>query len=589
MPDRTIAESVRTGAVIVDQLIRAGVREAVVCPGSRSAPLALALAEADRMGRLRLHVRTDERTASFLALGLAKASRKVVPVVMTSGTAVANCLPAMVEASMSGVPLMVLSANRPLALVGTGANQTIDQAEIFGTHSRATINTEGLEEHALRDSINRAVTAALDVTAGGGVHVDVPLVEPLVPGMIDDLALLAQDIAEAPAATPTFPVPRPLPFPEVTVDLSKRTLVIAGSAADQAWARSIADELADIPTIAEPTAAAPDFPIHSAALGMFTTGMVAHGEYSALTRPEQIVLVGRTTLHRPVAQLLADEAIELIILSDVREHPAPRQHITQVGSRVRVEGDHPEGWLQVCQGISDLGVEATRKALELKDEDGDEEPIEQFSAVHAMAAVADQLSDGDQLVLGASSTIRDASLAGLPFDGVRTLANRGAAGIDGTVSTAIGAAMAYAAADPSAPRAPRTVAVMGDLTFLHDVTGLNIGPLETRPENLLIVVINDDGGGIFETLEPGHPYLRTFANAAPAFERVFGTPTGADVASLCAAFHVEHQLVDNATDLARAVEDHGEAGTAGITVVEARVNREWRRVIQDHIRTTVNP
>lgn len=571
--------AVTTGALIVDQLIRTGVREAVVCPGSRSAPLALALAEANRAGRLRLHVRTDERTAAFLALGLAKASRAVVPVVMTSGTAVANCLPAMVEASMSGVPLMVLSANRPLELLSTGANQTIDQAQIFGSHSRGTFNTEGLAEHALRDTINRAVTVALDPISGGGVHVDVPLVEPLVPAQLDELSLLAQELSESPAIAPSFPKPRRLPFGQLTVDISKRTLVIAGSAADEAWARSIADELADIPTIAEPTAAKPDFPIHPGAIGMFTTGVVAHGEYSATTRPEQIILVGRTTLHRPVAQLLADESIDLFVLSDVREHPKPGS-ITEVGSRITVTGEHPAGWLAVCQGISDIGVDATRQALE---KDGE------FSAIHAMAAVADQLSDGDQLILGASSTIRDASLAGLPFDGVRTLANRGAAGIDGTVSTAIGAAMAYAAADPAAPRAPRTVAAMGDLTFLHDCTALNIGPHEPRPENLLIVVINDDGGGIFETLEPGSPELRTFADSAPAFERVFSTPTGADIDNLCAAFHADYRFVDNATDLARVVEDHEEAGSAGITVVEARVDRARRRDIQAHIATTVNP
>ena len=131
----------RAGLVLVDQLIRSGVREAVLCPGSRNSPLNLAFVEAERVGRVRLHVRTDERSAAFLALGLAKVSRRPVPVVMTSGTAVANCLPAMVEATLSGVPLVVLSANRPLSMLGAGANQTIDQAEIFGSHSVCTLNT----------------------------------------------------------------------------------------------------------------------------------------------------------------------------------------------------------------------------------------------------------------------------------------------------------------------------------------------------------------------------------------------------------------------------------------------------------------
>lgn len=583
--------AVHAALVLVDQLIRCGVQEAVLCPGSRNSPLSLAFVEAERVGRVRLHVRTDERSAAFLALGLAKVSRQPVPVVMTSGTAVANCLPAMVEATLSGVPLIVLSANRPLSMLGSGANQTIDQAEIFGSHSVCTLNTgnlalEGEDIKApddvatsraggaaaqLRDLVCQLVAAAVDPIDGGGVHLDIPLREPLVPPTLDELSLWAS------AVTGYTPAPRgvrSLPFGQVEVDLSRRTLVIAGSVSDVAWARAIMDELADVPTIAEPIAPAPDFPVHSAAVDMFSTQVVGDGEYSAVTTPEQIVVIGRPTLHRGVTKLLANKDIHIIALSDTRNVTDVFGNVDEVGSSVRPHGEQPETWLQVARAISDMGAGQVRDALTEHDP---------FTAVHAVAVVADALRDGDLLVLGASTAVRDASRAGLPFDGVQTIANRGAAGIDGTISTAVGAAMAHAHADPTAIRAPRTIAVMGDLTFAHDLGGLNIGPLEPRPDNLLIVLTNDSGGGIFETLEPGAENLRTFADGTAAFERVFGTPLDLDFAELCAGFGVEHKLATNVEELAMAIDEHAETGAHGITVLEVKVSRGGRREIEKRI------
>ena len=587
----------RAGLVLVDQLIRSGVREAVLCPGSRNSPLNLAFVEAERVGRVRLHVRTDERSAAFLALGLAKVSRRPVPVVMTSGTAVANCLPAMVEATLSGVPLVVLSANRPLSMLGSGANQTIDQAEIFGTHSVCTLNTgelalEGAAAGAageLRDLVRKLINAATDPIDGGGAHLDVPLREPLVPPTLDELSLWAGEIAAAEdAATtegahdshaPSQPTrgPRKLPYGQVEVDLSRRTLVIAGSVSDVAWARSIMDELADVPTVAEPVAPAPDFPVHSAAVDMFSTQVVSDGEHSAVTIPEQIVVIGRPTLHRGVTKLLANKDINVIALSDTRNVTDVFDNVDEVGSTVQPRGEQPESWLQVARAISDMGVNQIRDGL------AEREP---FTAVHAVAVVADALRDGDLLVLGASTAVRDASRAGLPFDGVQAIANRGAAGIDGTISTAVGAAMAHAHADPTAIRAPRTIAVMGDLTFAHDLGGLNIGPLEPRPDNLLIVLTNDSGGGIFETLEPGAEHLRTFADGTAAFERVFGTPLDLDFAELCAGFGVEHKLATSVEELATVIDEHAEIGGSGITVLEVKVSRRGRQEIEKRIAGT---
>ena len=631
--DVPVSPAMTTALVIVEALIRGGIREAVVCPGSRSAPLAIAIAEANRVGRLRMHVRTDERSAAFLALGLAKHSRRPVPVVMTSGTAVANCLPAMVEATLTHVPLMVLSANRPLKMVGTGANQTIDQVGIFGSHSVCTRTvdqigeacedrgiTEGLpadQVEFLRSTVHDIVTSATHPAAGGAVQLDVPLREPLVPKDSAVVGLAASVIQESlsqdqhkatnqlqPAATADAQeVPasrtgnqdqvktaREIATEAVEVDLGKRTLAIVGEVTDRAWGRQVMDQLAGVPTMAEPIASdAPEIPVHSGAAAMFTTSAVAHGEYSAVTRPEQIVVVGRPTLHRPVAKLLADPEIRVVVVTDTDTVTDVSGTAVAVTRKIKLIGECDQQWLSVCRAISDMGAEATRKALE-----GSEE----FTAIHAVAAVADALRDGDAVVLGASTTVRDASRAGLPFAGVATYAGRGAAGIDGTISTAAGIAFAHASSDPHAMRAPRTIAVMGDLTFLHDVGGLNIGPLEPQPDNMLIIVTNDNGGGIFETLEPGREELRNFPDGSEMFERIFGTPLQANLGELCAGFGVAHRLVTSPAELALAIEEHAELGylpsetepaIGGIAVIEAQVSRAGRREVEKAIREAVTP
>nr|WP_273351561.1 2-succinyl-5-enolpyruvyl-6-hydroxy-3-cyclohexene-1-carboxylic-acid synthase [Corynebacterium resistens] len=600
-----------TALVVVEELIGAGVREAVVCPGSRSAPLAIAVAEASRVGRLRMHVRTDERTGAFFALGLAKYSRRPVPVIMTSGTAVANCLPAMVEATLTHVPLIVVSANRPLHMVGTGANQTIDQVGIFGSHSVCTRTldqigeacaqrgiTEGLPADQvgyLQNTVREVIAAAMHPTAGGGVQLDVPLREPLVPKDSAVVGLAASEIQETLSRAPKKPAEpgrpsRVISSEAVEVDLAKRTLAIVGEVTDRAWGRQIMDQLADVPTMAEPIAPdAPEIPVHSGAAAMFTTDAVAHGEYSAVTRPEQIVVVGRPTLHRPVAKLLADPNIRVVVVTDTDTVTDVSGTAAAVTRAIKLTGKADQQWLSVCRAISDMGADAVRQALE---------GSEDFTAIHAVAAVADSLRDGDAVVLGASTTVRDASRAGLPFAGVEALANRGAAGIDGTISTAVGVAFAHGASEPDAMRAPRTIAVMGDLTFLHDVGALNVGPLEPQPDNLLIIVTNDNGGGIFETLEPGREELRTFPDGSEMFERIFGTPLQADIGKLCAGFGVSHRLATNPTELALAIEEHAELGylpstnesvESGIAVIEAQVSRAGRRQIEKAIREVVTP
>ncbi|WP_297004432.1 2-succinyl-5-enolpyruvyl-6-hydroxy-3-cyclohexene-1-carboxylic-acid synthase [uncultured Corynebacterium sp.] len=613
--ERAIAPATLVAAVIVDELVRAGVREAVVCPGSRSAALALALAEADRTHRLRLHVRTDERSASFLALGLARRGNRPVPVVMTSGTAVANCLPAMVEATASGVPLLVLSADRPVSYQGTGANQTIAQAGIFGAHAVEAVGlTTALHDRPdhreIRTVVDRVVAASLDLFGGGvragGVQLNVHFVEPLVPGTTADVSLAARIAAEqmrdgescreaagttgvtdtgAPwraAARPVTALPRGaaptravLPqSPVVTVDLSLRTLAIIGDVRDRTWAAQILDTLADVPTIAEPTAPAPVTPVHPAAAGLFS-GTVSGDTATAELRPEQIVLVGRPTLHRSVSRLLADPRIRVVALTDRDVVPDVAHTVREWGRAVTLTGEHPAGWPSVCEAASGVAVDVMHDLLSGAD----------FTGLHVAAAVTDALRDGDALVLGASSAVRDASLAGLPFDGVWAVSNRGAAGIDGTVSTAVGVALAHASECPELVRAPRTVALMGDLTVLHDLNGFTIGPGEPRPDNLVVVVSNDDGGAIFETLEAGGAGLRTFDDGVDAFDRVFGTPTGVDLGALCAGHRVSHRRVTDLPGLIAALDEHAEGYTDGFLVIEAVVQRAPRAALHAALRS----
>lgn len=583
--DIDLAPALRAAGLVVSELLRAGVDTAVVCPGSRNSPLLYALAEASRQGLLRVHVRTDERTAAFLALGLARYRRQPVPVVMTSGTAVANCLPAMVEATLSHVPLLVVSADRPAELIGSGANQTIEQRDIFGVHS---VHTTSLDPDATAGAtaadIAATVAAATHPITGGGAHINVPFTPPLHPATLADLQESGTVVAACAATRrPTGPTPRP--HGSVAVDVSLRTLVIAGDVTDSAWARDTLDTLADLPTLAEPTAPAPDFPVHPAAAALFQAGLISQGEYSAQTKPEQIIVIGRPTLHRSVAELLLNSEIPKIVLTETTTTPHTSRHNIRVGSTVTITGEQPAGWGDVCHAMSDLGAQAVRDAL--SESQGGDAPA--MSGLHAAAVVADSLRDGDAFVVGASNVIRDISLAGLPFDGVTTIANRGAAGIDGTLSTAIGIAHRHGASDPTLLRAPRTVAVMGDLTFLHDLTALNIGPLEARPDNLLVIVVNDHGGGIFETLEPGAPELREFGSGEPVFERYFGTALDCDLSALCEGFGVDYHRATTVTELAQLIDDHAEAGASGITVIEAAVSRAGRRELDAAIKKAVTP
>ncbi|BBZ37380.1 2-succinyl-5-enolpyruvyl-6-hydroxy-3-cyclohexene-1-carboxylic-acid synthase [Mycobacterium conspicuum] len=535
--------------VVVDELIRGGVRDVVLCPGSRNAPLAFALQEADRGGRIRLHVRIDERTAGYLAIGLAISAGAPVCVAMTSGSAVANLGPAVVEANYARVPLIVLSANRPYELLGTGANQTMEQLGYFGTQARAAISL-GLAEDAPErlDSFNatwRSATCRVLAAATGSrsanagpVQFDIPLREPLVPDPEPHGAVVPPGRPDGKpwTYTPAVTFDQPL-----DIDLTPDTVVIAGHGA------GVHPNLAGLPTVAEPTAPTGESrpnPLHPLAL--------------PLLRPKQVIMLGRPTLHRPVSALLADPKVPVYALTTGPRWPDVSGNSQATGTRAVTTGTPDPAWLQRCAEANRHAYDAVRGQLAAH-------PL--TTGLHVAAAVADALRPGDQLVLGASNPVRDAALVGLDRHGIRVRSNRGVAGIDGTVSTAIGAALAHEG---------RTIALIGDLTFVHDSSGLLIGPTEPTPQQLTIVVSNDNGGGIFELLEQGDP---RFSDVSA---RIFGTPHDVDVGALCRAYHVESRQIE-VDELRPALDEPG----AGMRVLEVKADRSTLRQLHAAIKAAL--
>ncbi|MFX0579686.1 2-succinyl-5-enolpyruvyl-6-hydroxy-3-cyclohexene-1-carboxylic-acid synthase [Nocardia nepalensis] len=536
--------------VVVDELARGGVRDVVLCPGSRNAPLAFALQAADAAGKLRLHMRIDERTAGFLAIGLAVASRLPVPVVMTSGTAVANLGPAVLEANYARVPLVVLSANRPYEMLGSGANQTVEQFGLFGSQVRASISLGLAEEESAdgapyslqnsqwRSAVCRVLAAARGTRSGnaGPVHFDIPLREPLVPDHAPgESSPQGRPGGEAWTCTQYATLDVPL-----DLDLTPDTVVISGHGA------GLRPELAALPTVAEPTA-----PMHGPAL---------HPLALPLLKPRQAIITGRPTLHRQVAKVLADPAVTVYALTTGPRWPDVSGNVVGTGTRAITSGAPRPEWLEYCRELNAKADQVVRAELAKHPKP---------TGMHVAAVVMDALRENDQLLLGASNPVRDAALVAQPHPGVRVLSNRGVAGIDGTVSTAVGAALHHTG---------RTIALIGDLTFLHDASGLLIGRGEPRPADLTIVVANDDGGGIFELLEQGDPQY------AGVFERVFGTPHGMDLAALCAAYRIPHKQVDPEQ---LALELAGNAH--GLRVLEVATERSSLRELHATVRAKIAP
>ncbi len=493
----------------------------VVAPGSRNAPLSFAVFDAAEAGVLRLHTRIDERSAGFLALGLSKVGSRAA-VVCTSGTAVANLHPAMLEAVHAGVPMVAVTADRPERLRGTSANQTTEQVGVFGWLVPVVDVVEGGTPPAV---------------GAGPLHLNVQLDEPLVP---EDR--WQPDLA--PAVRPGWTRPE-----RELLARGPRTVVVAGDDAGSA-ARVLAQE-AGWPLLAEPSSGA-----RNGANVVRCYRLLLDGDLGR--QVERVVVAGHPTLSRPVTRLLSREDVEVVDMS--AGGLARPFAVDSAVVEPRVDGADDPAWLAAWHA-ADASVSGQLDAL-LAAEAG-------LTPYAVAGAVSRAVPAGGLLLVGASSPVRDLDLMALPY-GVgerrKVIANRGLSGIDGTVSTAIGAALGR-------PHGSRNLALMGDVTFLHDSNGLVLGPDEPRPD-LTIVVVNDDGGSIFSMLEQGAPAHRH------AFERLFGTPHGVDLASLCAATRTPHWRVDGLGELEHALA----SPNGGIEVVEAAVRRDDRRSLDERIR-----
>ncbi len=558
--------STALATVVVDELVRHGVREAVLCPGSRSAPFAYALQEADRSGRLRLHVRVDERSAAFLALGMAKLTRRPVPVFTTSGTAVANLHPAVLEANHAAVPLIIVSADRPPELRGTGANQTTDQGHLFGSSVRMFHELGAPESREGQNAVWRSVASRLCSAATGAmgtdagpVHLNVPLREPLVP----DLAPAGEWPESLDGRSDEAPWVRVQPprLEAEGVARTPRTLVLLGDLPDPGMAVEVVRlaRAAGWPIIAEP------FGAHD------RRDLVPHGpllltadEWLGGHLPDRVLVVGRITLSRKVGALLRHPAVTVVIVAAQTIFADPSHVASVIHPFVSVTAAIPDSRQvdeQWAREWRDAGTRIDKAARSV---------IEQSwpSGLAIAATVLAELPSEATLFVGSSNSVRDVDLAMSPSvrsEPITVVASRGLAGIDGCVSTPIGVALA----EPG-----RAVyALLGDLTFLHDSNGLVIGPHEPQPD-LTIVVTNDDGGGIFTLLEPGEP------SRAAEFDRVFGTPTGASITDICHAYQVGHTLASTTAELGGVLRQRPE----GLRLVEVRVDRSGHRGLHADLR-----
>ena len=439
---------------VIRDFIEHGITDFVLSPGSRNAPLSIALYEAEARGLIDLHVRIDERTAAFFALGITKATKHPAVVICTSGTAVANYYPAFLEAHHSDLPLIIISADRPARLRGTGANQTTNQINLF--NCGRFFSNENYELHA-----------------DGPTHINLEFDEPL---LSDDKSDWLKDLAE-----------KELIEPDVTTELfdvpAGKGIVIVGH--DGIDVTDFAETLA-VPLIAENPLSYPN--------------AIAHASlFSSQLEIDWAVVVGRTTLSRSTNALIA-KAKEVFVIDPRAAKVDPNRNATKIFSDVPTIVGTAESW-----NISS----------ELIELDGWSEPA-------VAQCIAANLPIGASLYVASSRPIRDLEAFAYPRAGVEVFANRGLAGIDGNLSTAIGIAS----------KRECTFAVVGDLAFLHDLTAL----VNQEEIKLKLLVINNDGGGIFSTLPQA---------GVKGFEKIFGTPHGHDLFEIASAFKIPVTEIDD--------------------------------------------
>jgi 2-succinyl-5-enolpyruvyl-6-hydroxy-3-cyclohexene-1-carboxylate synthase len=550
-------------SAFVEELARCGVRHAVLSPGSRSTPLALALW---RQEEIETTVIVDERPAAFFALGAALASGAPVAILSTSGTAAANFHPAICEADHSAVPLLVLTADRPPELRGIGAGQAIDQLKLYGSSVRwfCEVGTHDGDDDGLlhfRSTACRAFATARGEPRPGPVHLNFPWREPLAPlpedGAVtatDPLALEGRDGRPLTAVTQIDMEPSQFLLDEVARHIAEAPIgvIVAGRQLDPELREPLAHlaRVAGYPILAEPTSQLRCGPHDRSHVVTAYDLLLRDERFRGTASPDLILRFGETPTSKPLRSWLADSGADQIVVDPFGGWNEPTRRAAALlradptelaaGWAVRLGEDRrpPAMWLEAERAARDV-VEAELSGMTEPTEPG------------LQLALGAAYGDGELVYTASSMPIRDqeAFLPSAAAD-VTFLCNRGANGIDGLISSGIGAA--HATGKP-------TTIVTGDLGLLHDIGGL--AALRDVSTPVRVVVIDNDGGGIFHFL-PQEQALE-----GDEFEVLLGTPRGVDVAKAAALFDLPHRRLESLADLADAL-------ATGAGLIEIKTNRQ---------------
>lgn len=562
---RTDSPATDFAVALLDEFVRLGVRDIVLSPGSRSQALALAAAEFERIGLVRLRVRIDERVGGFLALGIAVETGVPVLIITTSGTAVANLHPAVLEAHHSGVPLIVLSGDRPDALRGIGSNQTTEQPGIFGAAVRRTWDVGApTGEPGERDAAAQLARDAL-AAVSGPVHLNLAFAEPLSapitleppvtrepPAARDaEQPVGPSELVAAPGRAPTQPAAAPLellPLPG--------TVVVAGTGSGPRAAE--AARMLGAPLLAEVASGARFGPNLVVA---YRELLAAFGESIA-----RVIVFGHPTLSREVPELIQRDGVQTIVVrSGTREDYNPGHRVARFADAITlpaVPDDSQRSWVGQWVSASRALVAPIDPAPDVT-ADASAHARAELAAVRAPVtrrALAEAVWRAtwphDRLVLGASRLIREVDRVATGKK-IAVHANRGLAGIDGTIATALGIALASQAGTGGAGT---TRVLLGDLTLMHDVGALLFGAGEPRPR-IQVIVGNDGGGTIFDGLEVAR-------SAGQGFDRVLLTPQQVSIEALATAYEWRYVRVDTRGELDQAL-----TASSGPTIVEVPLPR----------------
>ena len=507
-------DSTLQAEALAEALYSAGVRDVVIAPGSRSAPLALALARRDQFNR---HIHIDERSAGFVALGISKATSRPVATVCTSGTATANFHPALLEASHSDVPLIVITADRPSELQGIGSNQTTNQSALYGSALRHFLEIEAGTSLAWIDHFNNAVDGL-----NGPMQINIAFREPLLPeGEVVSQVIPAFEVsAQAEKMAPALS--------ELGITSGQRGVVVVGYGLGtfsrqefSAWSTRLG-----WPVVAE------DPLSHSAAI-QHASLLVGTTFASEKLQPEVALVIGKIGLSRSVMALLTRTSRVIGIDSHHEVSNPLRKNEVQLAALPRVDVDADPNWLQAWHQASAKAADALA--------------LPTWSEQNLAAIFARSLPSRSSLFIGSSRPIRDIEAFAAPRGDIDVFGNRGLAGIDGNISTAIGI---------SRVRPGRTFVYLGDIAFLHDVNAL----INDAP-NLTVVVVDNNGGGIFSTLPQ---------RGVDHFEEVFGTPHNRDLTAIAAGFGIHVTRVASLQEFEQALSQEHAALNVIIAAMPSR-------------------